>query len=207
MKLIVISQEQFFPQEAEWINKLMSEHDFIIHLRKPYSSEAEMDKFIQEIDENFYQRIVIHEHYLLAQKYNLKGIHLNTRNRRMDEEDEYWSNCSISRSCHTLEEVVKYKDRCNYVTLSPIFDSISKQGYKAAFTEDELKAALKKGILNEKVIALGGITSSHINNLSDLGFGGVAVLGTIWNHSELQAAQNALSQIIELININSWKQH
>ena len=207
MKLIVISQEQFFPQEAEWINKLMSEHDFIIHLRKPYSSEAEMDKFIQQIDKTFYRRAVIHDHYLLAQKYHLKGIHLNARNRYLDEEGEYWKNCSISRSCHTIEEVVEYKDHCNYVTLSPIFDSISKQGYKADFTENDLKAAFKKGILDEKVIALGGITSSHINDLSEMGFGGIAVLGVIWNHSNLQAVQNALSQIIEIININSWKQH
>lgn len=62
-----------------------------------------------------------------------------------------------------------------YATLSPIFDSISKQGYKAAFNFDELQSALSK--LKLPVIALGGVTPEKIPLLTTLGFKGAAMLG------------------------------
>jgi thiamine-phosphate pyrophosphorylase len=65
--------------------------------------------------------------------------------------------------------------------LSPIFDSISKVGYKSAFTNDELLKASKDGIIDERVIALGGITPDKIPYLRELNFGGVAMLGSIYN--------------------------
>ena len=63
--------------------------------------------------------------------------------------------------------------------------ALSKQGYKAAFSASELKSAMEKGIINHQVIALGGIDSSNMHQLAKMGFGGAAVLGTIWNHTDL----------------------
>ena len=83
-------------------------------------------------------------------------------------------------SCHTLEEVSRNKLKSDYVFLSPIFDSISKQGYHAAFTEETLRQAHHAGIIDKQVIALGGITPTNARKALSLGFGGVAVLGDIW---------------------------
>ena len=49
MKLIVISKENFFPEEAYWINAMMSEYPFILHLRKPFASLAELETLVQQI--------------------------------------------------------------------------------------------------------------------------------------------------------------
>ncbi|MDD6553810.1 MAG: thiamine phosphate synthase [Prevotellaceae bacterium] len=87
---------------------------------------------------------------------------------------------SISFSCHSLEEVAQYKNRCDYVFLSPIYDSISKQGYHSAFTRDDLLRARDKGIIDEKVIALGGVSEEKIPEIQRLGFGGYAMLGAVW---------------------------
>lgn len=87
-------------------------------------------------------------------------------------------------SCHTLQEVLSNKERISYVFLSPIFDSISKQGYRAAFTDDELRRAHRDGIIDDKVIALGGITPANARKALALGFGGVAVLGDIWQNAD-----------------------
>ncbi|MBR5541165.1 MAG: thiamine phosphate synthase [Bacteroides sp.] len=193
MKLIVITKEWFFPEEANWINQLMNECKFILHIRKPFSSELETEHLLLQIDQALYPRIVLHDHYTLAEKYHLKGIHLNARNLGCSNESEYCKSCSISRSCHSIPEVEKWKDSFDYVTLSPIFDSISKQGYKAAFTASELKQAIEKGIVDEKVIALGGITSSNITQIVNMGFGGAAVLGSIWNQSDITSALEELS--------------
>ena len=200
MKLIVISKENVFPEEACWINAMMSEYPFILHLRKPFASLAELETLVQQIHPAYYDRLVLHDHYALAEKYQLKGIHWNARNQEFKLEGAYWQKASISRSCHSIPEVEMYKDQYHYLTLSPIFDSISKQGYKAAFSESELKSAIEKGIINQQVIALGGIDSSNIHQLATMGFGGAAVLGVIWNHTELTSIRKELNLLMKFAN-------
>ena len=200
MKLIVISKEYFFPEEACWINVMMSEYPFILHLRKPFASLAELETLVQQIHPAYYDRIVLHAHYALAEKYRLKGIHWNARNQDFKLEGAYWQKASISRSCHSIPEVEMYKNQYQYVTLSPIFDSISKQGYKAAFSESDLKEAIEKGIINQQVIALGGIDTSNIHQLATMGFGGAAVLGVIWNHTELPSIRKELNLLMKFAN-------
>ena len=65
---------------------------------------------------------------------------------------------TVSRSLHSLAEL-RSSSGLEYAFLSPIFDSISKQGYKAAFEEEKLRQALADNSV--PVIALGGL---------DLGF-------------------------------------
>jgi thiamine-phosphate pyrophosphorylase len=66
------------------------------------------------------------------------------------------------------------------VSLSPIYDSISKQGYRAAFTREELLKAAQDGIIDNKVYALGGVTFSRLEEVKALGFGGAMILGDAW---------------------------
>ena len=73
------------------------------------------------------------------------------------------------------------KPACHYVFLSPIFDSISKKGYKHSFFNKDLEEAGINGIINERVVALGGVTPEYIPQLRAWNFGGAAFLGDIWN--------------------------
>lgn len=200
MKLIVISKEKVFDGEPLWINALMGKYDFTFHLRKPGLTERETEEIILQINNNFHNRIVLHDHFPLAAKYQLKGVHLNSRNPEIHLKGEYWKHCSISRSCHSLEEVAANKDCCNYVTLSPVFDSISKAGYNAGFSYQALKDASENGIIDSKVVALGGITPSNIASVINLRFGGAAVLGTVWNQANLQEAIVELGNLIKKMN-------
>lgn len=63
------------------------------------------------------------------------------------------------------------------MTLSPIFDSISKNGYRSAFDLDEIKDM----ITGRHVTALGGVTPDAFPILREKGFSGAALLGYIWN--------------------------
>ena len=119
----------------------------------------------------------MHEHFSLAAEYSLLGIHLN---RRCPDVPEGFRG-HVSCSCHCLDEVVAAKPHCDYVLLSPIFDSISKQGYSASFTDTDLQQAHVAGTIDHKVVALGGITSSHIPQIKAWGFGGAAFLGDVWS--------------------------
>ena len=113
----------------------------------------------------------------LCKEFQLHGIHLNRRNNTVPADHHG----SLSCSCHSLEEVIERKPKMDYVFLSPIYDSISKQGYCHAFTSEQLTEAAKEGIINERVFALGGITEANIPQLEAWHFGGAAMLGNVWN--------------------------
>lgn len=174
---IVITLPTFFAGEAERIAQLLQRKDVdIIHIRKPHSAEHEVEQLLQAIPSDLHRRLVLHDHHQLAVKYNLFGVHLNSRN---PQPPDAWQG-SISRSCHSLDEITEWKSRCSYLSLSPIFDSISKQGYSSAFTHEELKKASEDGIIDEKVLALGGVTFNKLDYIHSLGFGGAMILGDAW---------------------------
>ena len=173
--LIVITLPYFIEREAERIVQRLADVD-LIHLRKPESTSDEMERLIREIPTEYYNRLVLHDHHYLAVKYGLYGVHLNSRNPLPPEG---WKG-SVSRSCHSFEEVKEWKDRCNYLSLSPIYDSISKQGYMSAFSLEQIKEAVGKGIIDEKIMALGGVTFDKVEEVLNLGFGGAMILGDAW---------------------------
>ena len=175
---IVITQPDFFDGEVERIVQLLHRGDVdLIHIRKPSATKEAVEALIKQIPSTLYDKLVLHDFHALAPKYNLYGIHLNSRN---PQPLSGWTG-SISISCHTLDELKEcQKTNFNYMSLSPIFDSISKVGYKSAFTEEELRKAHHEGIINERVMALGGVTFERIPNVLDLGFGGGMILGDAW---------------------------
>jgi thiamine-phosphate pyrophosphorylase len=86
----------------------------------------------------------------------------------------------LSAACHSLEEVAMQKPKVDYLFLSPIFDSISKQGYASGFRREVLQQAQADGLIDAQVMALGGVTLERIPQLATWGFGGVALLGDVW---------------------------
>ena len=191
MLWIVITSPTFFPGEAAFIHRLFAHGVDIVHVRKPGATAEECVKLLDDLTSDDRRRIVIHDFFELAQPYGLRGIHLNAR--RSTVPDGYEGH--VSRSCHSLEEVKRYKDACDYVFLSPIFDSVSKQGYASAFTDATLRQASKDGIIDHKVVALGGVTPDKIDYLQQLNFGGAAMLGCV----------NSLAALPESMQIEALK--
>lgn len=180
MKLIVITRPDFFPEETREVISLFHAGLDTLHLRKPTASKEEVEAWILKIPAAFRSRIVLHGHFQLAELYSLKGIHLN---RRHPEPPSGYTG-QISRSCHSWEEVERYKKTCDYVFLSPLYDSISKPGYASAFSCQDLCQAREQGLIDSQVIALGGIDATRLPEVKSLGFGGVALLGDVWGQSQ-----------------------
>ncbi|MBQ0057112.1 MAG: bifunctional hydroxymethylpyrimidine kinase/phosphomethylpyrimidine kinase [Bacteroidales bacterium] len=178
---IVITRPQFTADEADAITAKFQSGLQRLHLRKPDSSIDDYRRLLSGIPACYHSRIVIHEHFQLLDEFSLCGVHLNRRN---PEAPAGWTG-HISCSCHTLEEVREKKARFDYVTLSPIFDSISKQGYASHFSIDQLEEAHRQGIIDGKVCALGGVTPGRTEMLHGLGFGHIMVLGDAWVQPEL----------------------
>ena len=143
-RTIVITKPTFFDGEADMIVWLLRQGKAdILHVRKPSASEKEYEDLLKLIPSIWHSSLVIHDHFDLAARYGLYGVHLNSRN---PNPPVGWSGC-ISRSCHSFEEIMEWKERCDYVSLSPIFDSISKQGYMSAFTGNDIACIVSCNVL------------------------------------------------------------
>lgn len=175
MRLIAITTPQVTDDDASIIGRLLDRGIDIVHLRKPASSIEECRKILTKLTALQRSKIVIHDYPELYFEFSLRGIHLN---RNITSLPDSYSG-SRSRSCHSFDEIVRYKDECDYLLLSPIFDSISKRGYKSRFSHNELLRASEDGIIDNKVVALGGVTPDKIPYLTALNFGGAAMMGAI----------------------------
>ena len=202
MKLILITTPTYFVEEDQILTALFEEGLDILHLRKPQTSPVYAERLLTLIPEKYHKRIVVHDNFYLKEEYKLKGIHLNSRNP--DIPDNYSGH--VSASCHSIEEIPIQKKRTDYLFLSPVFDSISKEDYHSAFSSEELQVASRKGIIDKKVIALGGIDENTIQHVKEFGFGGVAVMGGLWgkfdpnldfNYQELISHFKRLKRLID----------
>lgn len=160
------------------LNSLFEHGLELLHVRKPNASELEMGELLSAIDPKFMDRVALHDHFALAERFGVGGLHLNSRNSVLPEG---WGG-RVSRSCHSFDELSSAKGELDYCFLSPIFDSVSKIGYKMAFTEADLRQKRAEGLIDEKVFALSGVTLENVQVVESLGFGGCAVLGYLWQH-------------------------
>ena len=175
MKLIAITKPYCENDEAAFIRRLFESGFDIVHLRKPDADINYCRVLLEKLTEDERKKIIVHDYHILYEEYSLKGIHINKNITTLPEGYQGFK----TRSCHSLEEVKMYKNDFDYVFLSPIFDSISKVGYKSAFDEKVLWKASEQGIIDEKVVALGGVTFDKIPYLKELKFGGAAMMGSL----------------------------
>lgn len=172
MILIGITPEAPVADEGRKISALLRGGFSHVHLRHPGTSLREMRDIIESIPQELHRRLVLHGHFDLTHQFNLGGLHLN---RRCPTPPPGFRG-PLSRSCHTANEIMQ-ADGMTYVTLSPIFDSISKPGYNSAFTPPVLSHILAEAPV--PVVALGGISPSTLRSLASLPFAGYAMLGAI----------------------------
>lgn len=186
--IIVMSDTKDLDGEHQIINELFESGLEILHIRKPKYSTNEMRIYIEKINKKYRSRVVIHSHHELCIPLKLRGIHLTERHRKKNFFRSWilmqWikfrrPDIAVTASYHSPNSLLKHNPGYTYIFLSPIFDSISKIGYKNTFNDDTLEVALKKTTFN--VIALGGVDYSKLEKVKEFGFNGCALVGSIWH--------------------------
>lgn len=173
-RIIGITPEKNHKDEHSKIISFLNNGIYIFHIRKPKFTEQEMIDYIKDFPLEIREKLSLHDYHHLALKYGIGGIHLNSRNNILSND---FIKKRISCSCHSLDEISYKKAICNYLFLSPIYNSISKKGHRSNFEIIEL---INSKQINNKVIALGGITEDKFEELKKIGFGGAALLGSLW---------------------------
>jgi thiamine-phosphate pyrophosphorylase len=177
--VILISSENNFTGELDLVNDLFKAGMQVFHLRKPGLNTQELKEYLNGIRPIFLKKVVIHQCYELLTEFSLKGIHikdsidsLNSARvlRKLKLDSNSWS---WSRSFHEIDSLINCGDDYDYCFLSPVFSSISKPDYKGRY--------FKVHGISKKIIALGGVNSSNISLVRNMGYDGIALLGAVWN--------------------------
>jgi thiamine-phosphate pyrophosphorylase len=183
MKLLAISDPEFIPDEAEIINSLFREGLVCLHLRKSASTQSDMKELLSKIGTNFIDRIAIHQHHHLADQFGITRLHFTEKDRKLASEKslEYLKSEDylLSTSIHDLNEMSSLSTLFSYTFFGPVFDSISKSGYKSALPAEFFLGEETKRM---PVIALGGIDITNLEKVEAMNFDGAAVLGALWKN-------------------------
>jgi thiamine-phosphate pyrophosphorylase len=207
MKIVVVSPESDEPREHAVLAELFSSGLERYHVRKPAWSRERLSTWLNVVPTQWRSRLVLHQCHELAVKFGCGGLHWKDsagrddaphRPRRMRDHPPYLFS---SRSCHDLAGLDAAFGNFDAVLFSPIFPSISKQGYGPSFPIKILADRLSRRTAAERrteVIALGGITQWNAACCAELGFDGVALLGALWLAAEPLKIFEQLQQSISV---------
>ena len=172
---VAITRPEIVCGEAETLSALAAE-GATVHIRKPGADREAVEGLLRELRSSGadMDRFTLHYDEPLARRYGLGGVHLGGEDIRTG------AGAGLRRSCstHGWDEAGRFAASCDYLFLSPVFDSMSKKGYRGAIDPDDARQWLA-GIAG-RVVALGGIGAGNIARVREAGFGGAAVLGALW---------------------------
>ena len=132
-KIVVITPPEPIENEALKIERLLGAGADVISLRKPGIGPRYIESVLEQIRPVLRKRIKLHDYPEIAQHFHT-GFQLNSRNSEVSG----IPSSMLSKGCHSLNEVIVLDMEVDYVTLSPIYDSISKAGYESQFDPDSL---------------------------------------------------------------------
>jgi len=189
--IVVIAPEKDVKNEVIILNQLFKAGLEYYHFRKPNKSYDEHCDYLNQIDSKYHNRIVVHYFHELINEYDLKGLHFQEQKRRnhIDNPGHYFKELNmfgktISSSFHEAEELACCEFEFDYHLLSPVFSSISKQGYEGR--------GFDVNHIDKLIVGMGGISTETISETFKLGFKGVGVLGGVWN------TENPVKSFMEL---------
>lgn len=187
MDIVVISPEHTVPHEVETMAGLLDMGMHRYHIRKPSWTSEAVAALLALIPSRYYSKLSIHGQKQLAVEYNLGGLHLSSH-QEMDRTWDGWLSKSLHDPAEISNAVFKELDYC---FLSPVFDSISKHGYRGKSMDWELPVASQ----HFKVYALGGVDVSNAHMIEPMGFNGMALMGAIWKEERVDGRLKVFEQL------------
>ena len=187
MDIIVLSPENAYPGERQWVNRLFAAGLRRFHLRKPGWRDADFEAYLENISPDWRTKVVVHQCHGAVEKYHLGGWHCKDREEQLKSIPPLRASVpfptTLSRSIHRLDDLDGDLTSWDYVFLSPVYRSITKANYGPRWERTELEAAIRrcKDLSPAKVYALGGVEPGNIPDCALMGFDGVALLGAIWS--------------------------
>ena len=201
MELLLITPPRTKENELSLVQHFLERGLHKLHIRKPAYETCDYERYIKAIPASFHHRLVIHGAFELVNSFPSTGVHLRSDDRQntaLLQSVQQLKPASLSTSFHGWQEIMENTTHYDYVFISPVFDSISKQGYKAAIDlgghRQLSEWALKHKKQLPRIAGLGGVSAATLLQLYENGFEGAALLGAIWESADPIAAFSTLQQ-------------
>lgn len=172
--LAVVTLPVELPGEPEYLEGLLEAGVERLHLRKPGKVVEEL---LVQLAPRWRSKLVVHGDARLAAKYGVERVHRVS-----------------STSVHSWDEFRVLPEGLEYAFISPVFDSISKPGYRAAADLLEIPS----GRLPCRPVGLGGVSADTIGLMITRGWTGAALLGWIWEKP--REAVSRFEQLKEIVH-------
>ncbi len=180
--IVLLTPPDLSPQRAPILNRLFEKGLYLLHLRLPQASEEAYASILDQIAPWFRNRVILCDHYHLAHRYSVGGFYLSFSKikdgRGPNTLPALHPSQRIAVGAHSIEELQGLAFVPSYALLSPVFDSVSKKGYKA--NPSLLHSKDQLALLPFPVLAMGGVSTDRQKECLRAGFSGVALLGCIW---------------------------
>lgn len=186
--LVLITPPVTVPNEIALVRKMMKRGLGTLHIRKDWTHEWQCTEYLSSLRDC--SSCVLHTFHHAAPPWKLKGIHY----KEIDRPDGIIRAPSgvrtVSTSFHQLSQLGTCMGDLDYVFLSRLYPSISKQTMSSELLlgNDDLQHYLATS--RYPVIALGGVVPEKFKELKELGFSGAALLGSVWNADNPLAAMD-----------------
>lgn len=193
--IIVLTPDQAIPNEHEILRQLLEAGLAHFHIRKYWLTDTAMKGYLATIDPAFHQRLVLHSHYHLAKEYGINRLHFREEDRLDNRHIKYQNEYRLSTSVHDIDAFNNLDATWQYAFLSPMYPSISKQGYGNEQTA--LSMLSQKNNKHCQLIGLGGIDAQNFKNVLLGGADGIALLGSIWQAPDPLAVYKTIQSAYE----------
>ncbi len=194
LELFVITHPQNFLDEEKYISCFLENEVGGIYLRKEKYSQEYFTRIFKLIDREKQGKMIL-PFSAMGEKFiqnSCPVFHLKEDERDKVKIDRLYPETSFSTSIHDIAQWEKLSPCFKYVFYSPVFESISKNDHKPKKTLSELAVKITKCRNNGKklaqLIALGGINEHNVTTLSQAGFDGAALFGSLWNSLDPERA-------------------
>jgi len=185
--LLIVTDPQKSPWTAEEIVKIALEAGcrWVMYRDKAATIEIfrQTAAVLVGLCDKFNAKVCINEKIDVAEGLAGTGIHLQSSYDVPSAKSRLCPSALIGVSCHSISEAQKAeKLGADYVTFSPVFETLSKPGYGPLVGLEGLRNASQR--LTIPIIALAGINSSNASQCMESGARGIAVMGGVMRSSD-----------------------
>jgi thiamine-phosphate pyrophosphorylase len=210
-------------KEAALMGALFGQGLQILHLRKPDAHLQMLTLMLDRLSAEHRSRIAVHppavlfnrsitdgleELNVFMQQNGLRRLHISSWLRQRLNGEHYGllqsmaqNGALFSTGIHQLDELIDIGP-CRgalmdyrYLFVSPLLDSISKDGYKGNPALWHLKPETHSDFKG-KLIGLGGIRPKYLGALKMAGFDGAALMGAVWPQGAIEDPEPAIEKLV-----------
>jgi thiamine-phosphate pyrophosphorylase len=161
----------------------------------PHEERVALLERIVALARPFGATISVHGDIEAALAAGAGGVHLPAGGSPEQARARLGKGALIGLSVHSALEAARTDPAADYVTLSPIFPSISKPGYGPALGIHGLADVVARARV--PIVALGGVTADNLAPCFAAGAAAAAVMGAVMAAADPEAATAALVRALE----------